>query len=57
MRHHKTLVFVDDTTPGRWGYWCLDCDEYRFGFKSDIRPRRLATRHEEDTSPVLQEAS
>ena len=55
MRQHKTLVFVDDTTPGVWGYYCLDCDEHRFGFSSDIRPGRLAAAHERDTSPVLQE--
>ena len=58
MRGHRTLVFLDDTTRDeRWGYWCADCDEQRSGFKSDIRPRRLAARHEQETSPVLQEAS
>lgn len=57
MRQHKTLVFVDDSIPGVWGYWCLDCDLYQFGFKSDIRPGRLAAAHERDTTPVLQEAS
>ena len=58
MRGHRTLVFLDDTTrDDRWGYWCLDCDLYQFGFKSDIRPGRLAARHEQETRPVLQEAS
>jgi len=53
---HRPLVFVDD--PGTtWGIWCLDCDLYRFGFSSDIRPKRLAARHEQETSPVLQEAN
>ena len=56
MRQHKTLVFVDDTTPGRWGYWCLDCDLYRFGFGSDVRPKRLAARHEQETAEAMQEA-
>lgn len=58
MRGHRTLVFLDDYGPDeRWGWWCVDCTEGRDGFKSDIRPGRLATRHEKDTKPALQEAS
>lgn len=55
MRSHRPLVFVDDTIPGKWGYWCLDCDLYRFGFASDIRPKRLAIRHEQETRETAEE--
>ena len=58
MRAHRTLVFLDDETrPERWGYWCIDCPESKSGFKTELHPSRLAKRHEQETRPVLQEAS
>ena len=56
MRAHRTLVYVTDDET-RWGFFCLDCQLEGFGYTSDVRPGRLATRHEKETRPVLQEAS
>lgn len=56
-RHHRPLVFLDDATEQeRWGFWCLDCPVLKDGYKSDLRPSRLARRHIRDTHVPLQEA-
>lgn len=58
MRGHRTLVYVDDySQTDIWGWFCRDCPESKFGFSSHIRPTRLAVRHEQETTPALQEAS
>lgn len=58
MRGHRALVFLDDSTGQEfWGWWCLDCDEHRFGSATELYPSRLAKRHEKETRPVLQEAA
>ena len=55
-RGHRPLVFVtDDETT--WGFWCMDCELYHFGFRSELRPSRLAKKHVKETKPLLQEAS
>lgn len=56
MKGHRPLVFVtDDETT--WGFWCMDCELYHFGFRSELRPSRLAKKHVKETRPLLQEAS
>lgn len=55
-RHHRPLVFVTDDET-QWGFWCLDCDLYHFGSRSELHPSRLAKRHVKETYVPLQEAS
>lgn len=56
-RHHRPLVFLDDATDReQWGFWCLDCPLYHFGFTSELRPSRLAKKHVKETLVLLEEA-
>lgn len=50
---HRALVYCDDSTPERWGWWCTDCPDGAEPY-TDVKAsaERMAYRHDTQVQVV-----